>query len=98
MRTILLTASLLVCCDTSIGKPLAVTPNVIGGYTILTDEYCQTNDKYLQAYATDNNDNVTKACWYIKDEDIYFIPKDGKMRRMPLDRFEIIYPKVKIRT
>ena len=69
---------------------LAYTPNVIGGYTMLTDEYCSTNDDYLQAYASDQNNNITKACWYVKDDFVYFVPNSGKLRRMPMDRFEIM--------
>jgi len=50
---------------------LAYTPNVIGGYTMLTDEYCTTNDDYLQAYASNSNHEVIKACWYIKEDFVY---------------------------
>jgi hypothetical protein len=69
---------------------LAYTPNVIGGYTMLTDEYCTTNDDYLQAYASDANHEVIKACWYVKEDFVYFLPKSGKLRRMPIDRFDIM--------
>ena len=91
MKTVLIAASLL-CCSAAYGKPIAVTPNTIGGYTILDSQACKTNKKYLQAYATDARDNVTEACWYIEGDDVVFLPKSGTLRRTPLDRFEIVLP------
>lgn len=91
MNKLLLAASLL-CCTATFARPIAVTPNTIGGYTILDNMDCKTNTKYLQAYATDAKDNVIEACWYIEGDDIVFIPKSGILRRMPIDRFEIIFP------
>jgi hypothetical protein len=78
-------------------EPVAVAPNVIGGYTVLTDEYCKTDSKHLQAYATDEKQNVTKACWYPKGDFIYFIPNNGILRRMPADQFELVVPMKKVR-
>lgn len=80
-----------------LAQPLAVTPNVTGGYTILTDEDCKTNSKHLQAYATDDKGNVTQACWYPKEDFIYFLPKNGILRRLPIDQFEIVVPVKKVK-
>lgn len=80
-----------------VAQPLAVTPNVTGGYTVLTDEDCTTNTKYLQAYATNEKGDVAKACWYPKGDFIYFIPKNGILRRLPMDQFEIVVPIKKVK-
>ena len=79
----------------SVAEPIAVTPNVTGGYTILTNEDCKANMEHLQAYATNEKGDVTKACWYIKDDYVYFTPKSGILRRLPLEQFEVIVPKPK---
>jgi hypothetical protein len=95
MKTLL---SLILCASTVVfAQPLAVTPNVIGGYTVLTDEDCLTNEKYLQAYATDDKGGVTKACWYTKDDFIYFVPKNGILRRLPIDQFDLVAPIKKVK-
>jgi hypothetical protein len=91
MKTLLIAASLL-CCSAAYARPIAATPNTIGGYTILDNQDCKTNKKYLQAYATDAKDNVTEACWYIEGNDVVFVPKSGILRRTPLDRFDIVFP------
>ena len=91
MNKIILVASLL-CCNATSARPIAVTPNTIGGYIILDNMDCKTNVKYLQAYATDAKDNVLEACWFIEGDDIVFVPKSGILRRMPIGRFEIIFP------
>lgn len=91
MKKLLIAASLL-CCTATYANPIAVTPNTIGGYTILDNKDCKTNSKYLQAYATDNKDNVIEACWYIEGQDVVFVPKSGILRRTPIDRFEVIFP------
>jgi hypothetical protein len=91
MKKLIIVASLL-CCNATYARPIAVTPNTIGGYTILDNMDCKTNPKHLQAYATDAKDNVIEACWYLEGNDIVFIPKSGILRRTPLDRFEIIFP------
>ena len=77
-------------------EPIAVTPNVTGGYTVLTNEDCRTNSKHLQAYATDEKGHATYACWYPEGEWIYFLPKSGKLRRLPIDQFDIVPPPVKM--
>ena len=87
--------ALILYHTTTLAQPLAVTPNVTGGYTILTDEDCTTSKKYLQAYATNDKNEVTKACWYPEGEFIYFVPKNGKLRRIPIDQFEIVVPPMK---
>lgn len=89
MKTLLL-ATFLLCCTATYARPIAVTPNTIGGYTILDSSECKTNKKYLQAYATDSKDDVTEACWYVEGNDVVFVPKSGTLRTTPLDRFEII--------
>jgi hypothetical protein len=76
----------------TLAQPVALTPNVTGGYTVLTDEDCTTNIKYLQAYATNEKGDVVKACWEIKGDFVYFIPKNGTIRRLPIDQFEIVVP------
>jgi hypothetical protein len=87
--------ALILYQTTLLANPLAVTPNVTGGYTILTDEDCLTNAKHLQAYATNEKGEVSKACWYPEGEFIYFIPKSGKLRRLPIDQFDIVPPPMK---
>lgn len=94
MKKLLIAASLL-CCTATYARPIAVTPNTIGGYTILDNEDCKKNPKHLQAYATDAKDRVIEACWYIEGNDVVFIPKSGILRRTPLDRFELIFPQPK---
>jgi hypothetical protein len=81
---------LLGYCVASQATILAYTPNVVGGYTMLTDEYCSTNDDYLQAYASDSKNNISKACWYVEKDFVYFIPNNGKIRRLPIDQFNIM--------
>lgn len=90
-----LAIALILYHTTTLAQPLAVTPNVTGGYTILTDEDCTTSKIHLQAYATNDRGDVTKACWYPEGEFIYFVPKNGKLRRLPIDQFEIVVPPVK---
>ena len=87
-----LAIALILYQTTTLAQPLAVTPNVTGGYTILTDEDCTINNKYLQAYATNDRGDVTKACWEVKGDFIYFMPKSGTIRRLPIDQFEIVVP------
>jgi len=94
MKKLLITA--LLGCTIVQADPLAVTPNVIGGYTFLTDEPCQYNPKHLQAYASNDKSDVFIACYYVEKEIVHFILKDGKLRKMPLDRFEPIKPKLRI--
>jgi hypothetical protein len=89
-RTIAIT--LILYHTSTLAQPLAVTPNVTGGHTILTDEDCTTNNKYLQAYATNDKGDVTKACWEIRGDFVYFMPKNGIIRRLPIDQFEIVVP------
>ena len=91
MKKLIIVASLL-CCNATYARPIAVTPNTIGGYTILDNMDCKTNPKHLQAYATDAKDNVIEACWYIEGNDVVFVPKSGILRKIPLDRFEVIFP------
>jgi hypothetical protein len=90
----LLPLILYTATTTLYANPLAVVPNVIGGYTTLTDENCNMivkgSKNYLQAYATNDRGEVTKACWYIEEDYVYFVPKSGKLRRLPIDKFEII--------
>jgi hypothetical protein len=93
MKRLLITA--LLGCTIVRADPLAVTPNVIGGYTFLTDEPCQYNSKYLQAYATNDKSDIFIACYYVEKEVVHFILKDGKLRKMPLDRFEPVSPKLR---
>ena len=89
--------ALILYQTTLFAQPIAVTPNVTGGYTVLTDEDCKTNSKYLQAYATDEKGGVTQACWYPKEDFIYFVPKNGILRRLPIDNFEIVVPIKKVK-
>lgn len=91
MKRLLLAAPLL-CCGATYANPIAVTPNTVGGYTILDNQDCKTNKKYLQAYATDRSDKVIEACWLIEGDDVVFVPKSGILRRTPLNQFEIIFP------
>ena len=95
MKKLLITA--LLGCTIVQADPLAVTPNVIGGYTYLTDEACQYNSKHLQAYATNDKSDVFIACYYVEKEVVHFILKDGKLRKMPLDRFDMVVPKSKVK-
>jgi hypothetical protein len=94
-RTLVIT--LILYHTTTLAQPLAVTPNVTGGYTVLTDEDCSTSKKHLQAYATNEKGDVTKACWYPEGEFIYFVPKTGILRRLPIDQFEIVVPIKKVK-
>lgn len=94
-RTLVIT--LILYHTTTLAQPLAVTPNVTGGYTVLTDEDCSTSKKHLQAYATNEKGDVTKACWYPQGEFIYFVPKNGILRRLPIDQFEIVVPIKKVK-
>lgn len=94
MRKVILPITLILYQSALIANPIAVTPNVTGGYTILTDEDCTTNTKYLQAYATNERGETSKACWYPEGDFIYFIPKNGKLRRLPIDQFDIVPPPV----
>ena len=89
--------ALILYQTTLFAQPIAVTPNVTGGYTVLTDEDCKANIKYLQAYATDEKGGVTLACWYPKEDFIYFVLKNGILRRIPIDNFEIVVPIKKIK-
>lgn len=91
MKKLLIAAPLL-CCTATYAVPIAVVPNTIGGYTILDNADCKTNKKYLQAYVTDAKDNVMEACWYIEGDDVIFVPKSGILRKIPIDKFEIIVP------
>jgi hypothetical protein len=84
--------ALILYHTSTLSQPLAVTPNVTGGYTILTDEDCETNNRYLQAYSTNEKNDVIKACWQIKGDFVYFMPKNGIIRRLPIDQFEIVVP------
>jgi len=93
----ILPIALILYQTTLIAQPIAVTPNVTGGYTVLTDEDCKTNAKHLQAYATNEKGDVTQACWYPKDDFIYFVPKNGILRRLPIDQFEIVVPIKKVK-
>jgi hypothetical protein len=93
----LLPIALILYQTTTIAQPLAVTPNVTGGYTVLTDEDCIFNKDQLQAYATNEKGDVSKACWYPKGDFIYFVPKNGKLRRLPMDQFEIVVPVKKVK-
>lgn len=95
MKKLLITA--LLGCTIVQADPLAVTPNVIGGYTYLTDEACQYNSKHLQAYATNDKSDVFIACYYVEKEVVHFILKDGKLRKIPLDRFDMVIPKSKVK-
>jgi hypothetical protein len=90
-----LAIALILYQTTTLAEVLAFTPNVIGGHTILTDEDCTTSKVHLQAYATNDRHEVTKACWYPEGEFIYFVPKNGKLRRLPIDQFEIVVPPMK---
>jgi hypothetical protein len=74
--------------------PIAYTPNVTGGYTVLTNEDCKADNRHLQAYATNEKGDTTSACWYIQDDYVYFATKTGILRRLPIDRFEVIAPPV----
>lgn len=93
----LLPIALILYQTTAFTATLAVTPNVTGGYTVLTDEDCTTSNKHLQAYATNDKGGVTKACWYPEGDFIYFVPKNGILRRLPIDQFEIVVPVKKIK-
>ena len=93
----ILPIALILYHTTIMAAPLAVTPNVTGGYTVLTDEYCTTSKVHLQAYATNDKGDVTKACWYPEGEFIYFVPKNGILRRLPIDQFEIVVPIKKVK-
>ena len=73
---------------------IAYTPNVTGGYTILTNEDCKANIQHLQAYATNERGGKTSACWYIKDDFVYFLPKSGILRRLPIEQFEVTPPPI----
>lgn len=84
--------ALILYHTTTMAAPLAVTPNVTGGYTVLTDEDCTTSKVHLQAYATNDKGDVVKACWYPKGDFIYFVPKNGILRRLPIDQFDIVQP------
>jgi hypothetical protein len=75
-------------------ESIAYTPNVTGGYTILTNEDCKANTEHLQAYATNERGDKTPACWYIKDDFVYFMPKSGILRRIPIDQFEVMPPPI----
>jgi hypothetical protein len=89
--------ALILYQSTTFAEVLAVTPNVIGGHTMLTDEDCTTSKKHLQAYATNDRNEITKACWYPQGDFIYFLPKNGILRRLPIDQFEIVVPMKKIK-
>jgi hypothetical protein len=73
---------------------LAYTPNVTGGYTILTNEDCKADIRHLQAYATNDRGQKTLACWYIENDFVYFTPKSGILRRLPIEQFEITPPPI----
>jgi hypothetical protein len=92
-----LAIALILYQSTTMAETLAVTPNVMGGHTILTDEYCTTSKVHLQAYATNGKGDVTKACWYPEGEFIYFVPKNGILRRLPIDQFDIVVPMKKVK-
>lgn len=87
--------ALILYHTSTIANPLAVTPNVTGGYTVLTDEDCKLDKKHLQAYATDDRGNISQACWYPEGEFIYFVIRNGKLRRLPIDQFDITPPPLK---
>ena len=89
--------ALILYHTTTLAQPLAITPNVIGGYTVLTDEDCTISKEHLQAYATNDKGDVVKACWYPKGDFIYFVPKNGILRRLPIDQFEIVVPIKKVK-
>ena len=78
----------------SAADPIAVAPNVTGGHTVLTNEDCKMMPQHLQAYATNERGSVSHACWYLEGDFIYFLPKSGILRRMPLDQFEVTPPPV----
>ena len=90
----ILPIALILYHTTNMAEPIAYTPNVTGGYTILTNEDCKSNIEHLQAYATNEQGQKTLACWYIKDDFVYFIPKSGILRRLPIDQFEITPPPI----
>lgn len=91
MKKLLLT---LMLPTAVLADPIAYSPNVTGGYTVLTNEDCRGNADHLQAYATNERGDVTKACWYIKDDFVYFITKNGILRRLPIEQFEVTPPPV----
>ena len=64
----LLPIALILYHSVSAADPIAVAPNVIGGHTVLTNDDCQMDSKHLQAYATNEKNEVTKACWYPKGD------------------------------
>jgi hypothetical protein len=64
---------------------------------MLTDEDCTTSKIHLQAYATNDRHEIIKACWYPQGDFIYFVPKNGILRRLPIDQFEIVVPIKKIK-
>jgi hypothetical protein len=77
-----------------LAEPIAYAPNVTGGYTVLTNKDCASNIEHLQAYATNEKGDRTLACWYIKDDFVYFLPKSGILRRLPIEQFEVMPPPI----
>jgi hypothetical protein len=90
----ILPLALILCHTTTMAEPIAYAPNVTGGYTILTNEDCKSNIEHLQAFATNERGDKTLACWYIKDDFVYFLPKSGILRRLPIEQFEVMPPPV----
>jgi hypothetical protein len=93
----ILPITLILYHSITLAEPIAVAPNVTGGYTVLTNDDCVSDIKHLQAYATNEKGDVTKACWYPKGDFIYFLPKNGILRRLPIDQFEIVVPAKKVK-
>jgi hypothetical protein len=90
----ILPITLILYQSSIMAEPIAYTPNVTGGYTILTNEDCKADVQHLQAYATNDRGQKTLACWYIKDDFVYFTTKSGILRRLPIDQFEVTPPPI----
>jgi len=71
-------------------KNLAYTDNIIGGKTVLTDRVCRYNRELMEAYATNDKDVKTFACYLIRDANIFFILEDNSVRVLPKKQFRLI--------
>lgn len=86
IKPITLVASILFCL-TAVPKDMAMTDNMLGGYTVLTDIPCKWNALWFEAYATNDKEDKFYACYVIKKQDVYFYTESGTLRYIPVKRF-----------
>jgi hypothetical protein len=86
-------SKMLICLTFAFGctaKDLAYTDNIIGGRTVLTDKVCRYNKELMEAYATNDKNVKTFACYLIRDVNIFFILEDNSVRVLPKKQFRLI--------